>query len=45
MSEANMPPRFSADELQRRRTAARRLGWLLGVAALAIYIIGLFIKR
>lgn len=45
MSEANMTQRFSADELQRRRAAARRLGWLLGAAALAIYIIGLFIKR
>jgi hypothetical protein len=45
MSGTNVAPRFSADELQRRRTAARRLGWLLGAAALAIYIIGLFIKR
>jgi len=45
MSEASMTPRFSESELHRRRTASRRLGWLLGIAALAIYIIGLFIKR
>lgn len=36
---------FSAQDLERRRTASRRLGWLLGIAVIAIYVIGLFIKR
>jgi len=36
---------FSDEDLARRRTASRRLGWLLGAAVLVIYIIGLFIKR
>lgn len=36
---------FSGEDLERRRSAARRLGWLLGAAVLAIYLIGLFIKR
>ena len=36
---------FSADELARRRAASRRLGWLLGGFVLALYVIGLFIKR
>lgn len=36
---------FSPDDTQRRQTASRRLGWLLGAAVLALYIIGLFIKR
>lgn len=40
-----MDQKFSASELERRRLASRRLGWLLGVAALALYIIGLFFKR
>jgi len=39
----NLP--FSEEDLARRRTASRRLGWLLGAAVLAIYLIGLFIKR
>ena len=42
-SRMNQP--FSDDDLQRRRTASRRLGWLLGTIVLAIYIAGLFIKR
>ena len=40
-----MDKNFSPDDIARRRSAARRLGWLLGAAALALYIIGLFIKR
>lgn len=40
MSEA-----FSDTDLARRRRAARRLGWLLGACVLALYLIGLFIKR
>lgn len=32
-------------DLERRRAASRRLGWLLGAVVLAIYVIGLFIKR
>lgn len=45
VNEATMDQKFSASELERRRLASRRLGWLLGVAALALYIIGLFVKR
>jgi len=36
---------FSRQDLERRRNAARRLGWVLGIAVLAIYILGLFVKR
>jgi hypothetical protein len=36
---------FSTDDLARRRANAKRSAWLLGAAVLAIYIIGLFIKR
>ena len=36
---------FSANDLERRRAASRRLGWILGAIVLAIYIFGLFIKR
>lgn len=36
---------FSGEDLARRRSASRRLGWLLAAAVLAIYILGLFIKR
>jgi hypothetical protein len=45
MSENNTPPAFSDADLQRRRAASRRLGWLLGAVVLVIYLIGLFIKR
>jgi CHASE3 domain sensor protein len=41
----NINEAFSAEELARRRAAARRLAWLLGIAVLAIYLVGLFIKR
>lgn len=36
---------FTGEDLKRRRTASGRLGWLLGVVVLLIYIVGLFIKR
>ena len=39
------PTPFPADELARRRRAARRMGWLLGLAVVVIYVLGLFIKR
>jgi len=40
-----MDQAFSDQDLERRRSASRRLGWLLGLAVIAIYIVGLFIKR
>lgn len=40
-----MSPAFTDADLARRRAASRRLGWLLGAAVLALYLIGLFIKR
>ncbi len=36
---------FSRADLERRRTASRRLGWLIGLIVLLVYIAGLFIKR
>jgi hypothetical protein len=36
---------FTADELARRRTASRKLAWLLGAGVLALYVIGFFIQR
>ena len=45
MTESNISAGFSDADLARRRAASRRLGWLLGVAVLALYLIGLFIKR
>jgi hypothetical protein len=36
---------ISADELARRRSTSRRLAWVLGVIALALYVIGFFIQR
>jgi len=36
---------FSDRDLARRRASARRLAWLIGAVVLAIYVIGLFIKR
>lgn len=32
-------------ELARRRAGARRLAWLIGGAALLLYVAGLFIRR
>ena len=36
---------FSSVDLERRRAASRRLGWLIGLVALLVYVVGLFIKR
>ncbi len=36
---------FAPADLARRRRAARRLGWLLATAVLAIYLLGLLIPR
>ena len=36
---------FSPADLAARRAAARRLGWWLGAAVLAIYLLGLLIPR
>jgi hypothetical protein len=36
---------FSSADLERRRAASRRLGWLIGLIVLLVYIAGLFIKR
>lgn len=40
-----MTPAFSDSDLEQRRAASRRLGWVLGIVVLALYLIGLFIKR
>jgi hypothetical protein len=39
------PASFTPEELELRRTASRRLAWILGAAALAIYLLGMFFKR
>ena len=41
------PPHATIDteELQRRRVSARQMGWWIGAAVLALYLIGFFIKR
>jgi hypothetical protein len=41
----DQPSDFPPAELAQRRRAARRLAWLLGLAVVALYVIGLFIKR
>lgn len=41
----DQPTDFPPAELARRRSAARRLAWLLGLVVVALYVIGLFIKR
>ena len=41
----DQPSDFSSADLARRRSAARRLAWLLGLVVVALYVIGLFIKR
>ncbi|MFZ2852622.1 MAG: hypothetical protein WAZ34_00750 [Rhodocyclaceae bacterium] len=42
---ANAQPNFTPDEIARRRAASRRLAWILGATALAIYLAGLFFRR
>lgn len=36
---------FSTEDLARRRTASRRLGWTIGVAVFALYLLGFLFKR
>jgi len=36
---------FAPEELARRRAASRRLAWALGAAVVALYLLGLFVKR
>ncbi|MEF8700764.1 MAG: hypothetical protein V5B36_03605 [Candidatus Accumulibacter sp. UW25] len=36
---------FTAEELRRRRVASRRLAWLLGGVAVAIYVLGFIVYR
>jgi hypothetical protein len=36
---------FSSADLEKRRVASRRLGWLIAAVALLLYVAGLFIKR
>ena len=36
---------FGSADLERRRAASRRLGWLIGLIVLLVYIAGLFIQR
>lgn len=44
-TSGNPPAGFTPEELALRRAASRRLAWLLGAAALAIYLVGMFFKR
>lgn len=41
----NRPSHFDAAELTRRRAASRRWGWLLGGAAVLLYVGGFFVSR
>jgi hypothetical protein len=36
---------FSSADLEKRRVASCRLGWLIGIVAFLLYVAGLFIKR
>ena len=40
-----LPEGFTPEELARRRANGRRLAWVLGAFVLAIYLIGMFVKR
>ena len=44
-SQVIMNAPFSIADLARRRGKAHRFAWLLGVIVLAIYIVGMFVKR
>lgn len=44
MDRTPLPP-IPPDELARRQVASRRMGWILGFVVVAIYVVGLFIKR
>ena len=41
----NVSAPYTDDELQRRRSASRRLAWMLGLVVLTIYALGFFIQR
>ena len=41
----NGPAAAAGDELAARRTRTSRMAWLLGAFVVALYVIGLFIKR
>ncbi|MBL8424351.1 MAG: hypothetical protein JNK06_12795 [Candidatus Accumulibacter phosphatis] len=43
--EMDLPQGFTPEELGRRRAASRRLAWILGLAALAIYLLGFIYYR
>ncbi len=45
LAEPTTSARFTPEDLARRRTASRRLAWVLGAVALSIYLLGLFFKR
>ena len=44
-SEANTAATFSPEELAQRRQTSRRLAWILGTIALALYLAGFLLKR
>ena len=39
------PIPFSSRELAERRRSARRMAWLIGLAALPLYVGGFFVSR
>jgi len=39
------PAVFSPAELARRQRAGRRLAWVLGAVAVALYVVGFLLKR
>jgi hypothetical protein len=43
--EMASPNGFTPEELDRRRAASRRLAWVLGASALAIYLLGFVYYR
>lgn len=43
--EMDSPPGFTDEELARRRAMSRRLAWILGAVALAIYLVGFIYYR
>lgn len=45
MKHAEESAMFAPEELARRRAASRRLAWALGAAVIALYLLGLFVKR
>ena len=45
MSTIPTPHTFDEAELARRRSASRRMAWVIGLAAALIYIGGFFLQR